>query len=86
MIVLNSSDDFKWYKKNLDVVHKCEHLHIGEPTEYPCKVTSVLTDDWGLTLHKGPNEYEHHFIYRRKITCPSCGNSHLSWDQPSEEA
>lgn len=77
--------DFTWYKKKLDADAQHEHLHIGQPTHYPCRVSSSLTDDWGLTIHRGPNEYHHEFIYQQTKVCPCCGHVTTTWDQPVGE-
>ena len=70
MSELNNKEDFKWYKNELDVQQKYEHLHIGEPEKYPCLVRSEFWDD-----PNGPYTFYHTFIYEKVIVCESCGNS-----------
>ena len=75
-VELSNKDDFYWHKQNLDVKARYKHKHIGEPKEYPCRVFSVWSDN-----PNGPYEYEHHFVYRQKTTCPNCGHSESIWPE-----
>lgn len=66
---LNSENDFKWYKAELDVDGKYSHAHFGTPERYPAIVTSEWWDN-----PNGPYEYQHTFFYEEEHQCSECGH------------
>jgi len=72
---LYNSDDFFWYKKALDLKRKCEHIHENDPTHYPCRVYSNITE-----VNRDDFCY-HHFLYQIPKTCVSCGHESLQWPE-----
>lgn len=76
---LHTKEDFEWYKKELDVIARYEHRHLGKPKKYPCKVKSVWEDD-----PNGPYTYKHFFKYRVEKKCPHCGQVIKSWSEDWE--
>jgi len=77
---LNSSSDFEWYKKHLDVEHRHAHVHRGEPTHYPCRVHSHFIDNGNNDRRNPPpDEYEHRFEYRTTTKCQHCGHEVTHW-------
>lgn len=71
---INSLEDFTWYCKGLDVAGRYNHLHLGKPEKYPCKVVSIWRDD-----PNGPYTYYHKFIYLQDVVCPECGHKSCEW-------
>jgi hypothetical protein len=74
-ILLTSNDDFKWYKKSLDLQYRQELPHDGEPTNFPCFVYSEYENEGDRS-----NWWRHKFVYRESTTCESCG--HVLWYWP----
>lgn len=77
--VLNSAEDFEWYKKGLDVSGRYAHQHNGRPDRYPCKVISEFWDD-----PNGPYNYNHSFVYQQEVECPQCHHKTLVWPDQAE--
>jgi hypothetical protein len=73
---LSNSEDFVWYKRELDLSRKYDHLHSGEPEEYPCRVYSRFYDD-----PYGPYTYYHTFLYQKESVCEHCGNITITWPE-----
>lgn len=64
---LRGSDDFYWYKHDLDNKVHVSHEHVGTPEAYPCLVQSQLIPS-GTDLHTVPmrmfeSRYVHRFTY-----------------------
>lgn len=76
--LLESKEDFEWYKVGLDAQRKYRHRHVGTPRQYPCMVKSVLRVDDSCSLG-GRDEYYHTFIYKEIIICDNCGASKTQW-------
>lgn len=75
MTEIKTNEDWKWYKRRLDLEREYEHRHVGAPDRLPCKVKSTFFDD-----PNGPYTYEHEFVYQKEVTCTSCGHKVLTWD------
>jgi len=71
---LQTAEDFRWYRQELDVNGRYDHRHTGTPEKYPCKVRSSFWDD-----PNGPYTYEHEFFYQKEVKCEHCGHSALVW-------
>lgn len=79
---IQSSCDFDWYTRKLDVAAKYGHCHHGKPTQFPCLVESEWGDD-----PNGPYYYSHRFVYKKttKYKCDHCGHesTNVEWDYES---
>lgn len=73
--LINSSTEWEWYWKRLDVDGKYNHKHDGFPESYPCKVSSQFFDN-----PDGPYVYSHIFLYQAEKTCDKCGHKHKEWE------
>jgi hypothetical protein len=78
--ILNNKDDFEWYKTGLDYAAKERHNHIGEPTQYPCKVKSIYDPDPnGCVIRASCPYFTHYFQYKEDRTCESCSHKTREW-------
>jgi hypothetical protein len=80
MELVKSADDWKWYKKKMEVEHKSEQ-HKGEPEKFPCKVKTSFDDgDYGDYTN------DHEFLYEEDIKCDHCGYETRIWSDELTEA
>lgn len=71
--ILKNSDDFYWYKQELDVAGRHKYNHRNTPEEFPCGVISEP--------YVGPYTYIHNFIYQQEVKCSECGHTSLVWPE-----
>jgi hypothetical protein len=70
-----SKDDWGWYCQELDAKHKYLHDHEGEPTRFPCAVSSSRYEPDA----NSPYTFKHDIYYKDKNCCPACKNTTEGW-------
>ena len=73
--IFQNSEDFEWYKLELDVADHTHYEHHGEPEHYPCMLLKSEYD----SNPNGPDGYDHTFIYQTEGVCDKCGHKTLVW-------
>jgi hypothetical protein len=73
--IIDTPEEWKWYKRKLDADGSYEHDHHGHPEKFPCKVMSQWHDQENV-----PYYFKHRFVYQVEKVCDKCGHKHMEWD------